>query len=560
MTKRSKGAGFFSGGLFILALAGFLVPLNIATASKVCAYTLQLDGLTTADVRAGLGTNVISSANMVCGFVTTQTTGAGSEEYAKRVTLDVPDMPATAIKLPSYSVSGEVCGPSVVAGGAACTDTVLVAGNSNNWYARGTSLNNVKRDYVSACDAGECPTILLSPFDSVPSHFQGKIWVQSLKWMPNSSTQLVNANAINNTINAFIHNEFHGELYTAKDDVDPLGENTPTDICADAYTVGADKKCWYAASVFGDVGIGFNANGSVKFNGVTFPTSGGKYRHVIAAPPYAFTNGEARRGSFSPKVIYSHHQGTNTSGDPWLYMYAFVSTADLQTDPANPMRLGQCLLRASTANEFNWYAYETGGSPPTLWSNTKRVGSMYSEAAAPENNAFVDRYGSVTGSAYYNCEQLLDVNGDTLGLMTSVVWSTTRSKYVAVFDRGNNGTTGPLGTRDIISRWSSNLYTWDAPTVLLDDVPSLAKAADAGENALQYFSLLDDNGGDVNYESVDDNFYLYYTSYNLKPLHTGTGTAAPIEDSVTAGPLDTGWRYVNDNAHRDLKRVAVKVQ
>jgi hypothetical protein len=129
--------------------------------------------------------------NMRCNEAT------DANETITEKTFDVTDVPVSAVCL--HQTSGT------------CDDVLFVSGNSNNWYGRGSSLDaaHISRDQGNSCYVG-CVTITSSPFDSDPSHFKGKIWVQNIKWMPDASNNV----AIGNELDGIVHNEFHGELYS----------------------------------------------------------------------------------------------------------------------------------------------------------------------------------------------------------------------------------------------------------------------------------------------------------------------------------------------------------
>jgi hypothetical protein len=191
---------------------------------------------------------------------------------------------------------------------------VLFASNSSNFAFVGDSLDSVRRD--------GCRRIFEAPPESAdPADFHGRMWLKAAIEAPDGS------------ILGFIHNEYHGELFSAE-------------YC-DRLHRGSQNTCWYGSSL-----IARSHDGGRSF---VLPKSP---RHVFATLPFRYAIGQGRIGYVSPYPL-SHREGDTTDA-----MYVFFIATRPGSDKA--LRLtrsgskGTCVMRGNGAIASQWRMW--GGS------------------------------------------------------------------------------------------------------------------------------------------------------------------------------------------------------
>lgn len=197
--------------------------------------------------------------------------------------LDVTDVPVSAFRRKDGSV-------------------VVVAGNQNNFFLEGRSVDSAKR--VS------CSSLVEPVNDSKPEDFNARRWLFSLYA---TSYDLVLG---------FVHNEYHGEDFFP----DTCKVSTPF-----------KSECWYASTT-----LVASHDGGFTFETPKPPDN------VIASMPWKFATNKLRAGAMSPKVVGNPKDGM---------VYVMIDYLDINRG----MRAKQCLLRGSGKSFSDWRAWDGKG-------------------------------------------------------------------------------------------------------------------------------------------------------------------------------------------------------
>lgn len=187
---------------------------------------------------------------------------------------DVTDVPVSAFRRADGSV-------------------IVLAGNQNNWYLEGASVNDARRT--------SCNSLILPTNDSDPSHFNARRWVFGL-FAKNDDLVL-----------GFVHNEYHGDDFHPECIVETQ----------------RDYQCWYGSTTLIE-----STDGGFTFTTPDVP------ENVIAALPRRFSVDSRRAGINTPKVV----------GGRDNYVYILVNFLDRDRN----ITAGQCLLRGSGESLNDW--------------------------------------------------------------------------------------------------------------------------------------------------------------------------------------------------------------
>jgi hypothetical protein len=194
--------------------------------------------------------------------------------------LDVTDVPVTAFRRKDGSV-------------------VMLAGNQNNYYLEGPSVDRARRT--------SCASLVKPVNDPDPAKFTARRWLFA-----------IHAKSYDFVL-GFVHNEYHGG-------------NFFTDGCKKSSMNAFE--CWYGA-----VGLVVSRDGGFTFETPNPPDN------VLAAMPFTFATGRKRVGANTPKVVGNPNDGMT---------YVMINYLDRNRD----IRAYQCLLRGS-GKEFNdWRAWD----------------------------------------------------------------------------------------------------------------------------------------------------------------------------------------------------------
>jgi hypothetical protein len=222
-------------------------------------------------------------------------------------------------------------------------------------------------------------------------------------------------------------------------------------------------------------------------NAVTFARSddgGDHFRqppppgHFVAAPPYPYHGDEGRRvGYFNPSNIIER--------DGYYYVMVFAEHQRAQ-------ERGVCLLRTrDLAEPSAWRAWDGSGFEA-------RFANPYREQIEdPERHV---------------CAPVAQDN--LTGLVTSLTRHEGTGLYIALTAGHRAPRPGAEKVTGIFATTSPDLLHWSTPQ-LVWAAPILWRYACDGPAPIFYPSLLDSDTASRNFESVDDQGFIYFTSFNL---------------------------------------------
>lgn len=347
---------------------------------------------------------------------------------------------------------------------------VLLASNNQNYEFVGPTLETVKR----TGDGGDCKHLLKSNFNPDPAAFDGKQWLMGV-FKTASGERL-----------GFVHNEYHGELYT------------DSKLCDRAARTA--HKCWLGSTL-----IAVSNDG-----GQTFHKSE-KYSNVLATPPVVYQVGMGRVGYVAPRVV----RGTNTSDKAIaVFVTALSSNPDIKTakhakdaegaDKARKQRNASCLFVGSGADATRWRGWN---------------GKDFSVTT-------IDPYKTTAKDGEHYCEPVVNF------LIRSVKYVPSKGLYIAI---GTQGSANRKMT-DVVYSVSKDLTSWSVPAVLTATESLNSWKPGDSDTPTSYYSLLDPSSASVNFDTLEDRPYLYYTRYTV----AGDKIVNPIR-RLERVPLKITW-------------------
>ena len=243
---------------------GLMIVLVIALAGPALAEQPAI-------TLAGKPELYLSQADMTC-----DTRGSMSQR-------DVTDVPVTAFRRNDGSV-------------------VVVAGNQNNFYLEGPSVDQATRT--------SCGDLVTSVNDPDPSHFNARRWLFAIHAVDGQH------------VLGFVHNEYHGD------------DHFPDDC---KVSNQRNFECWYGATT-----LVVSKDGGMTFDTPPVPDN------VLAALPWKFSKGKLKAGVTSPKVVGNPHD---------KLVYVMVDDFDLN----RKLVARQCLLRGTGLDLNGWRAWDGKG-------------------------------------------------------------------------------------------------------------------------------------------------------------------------------------------------------
>lgn len=260
------------------------------------------------------------------------------------------------------------------------------------------------------------------------------------------------------TVYAIVHNEY-------------LGKNHP-----DARP-GQCPTATFFECIDVSLTLGVSTDGGVTYRDALEPPA-----HLIATMPYRFDdNGEAT-GIWQPSNLVDR-------GDGYLYMLANVSA--YPTEPGDTLLNWICAMRTDDIADPAAWRY---------WDGSGFDGAFI--------NPYVDDPGPVETAE--NCARV-DFPALSGEMSESIMWSDTLQAYIIA---GGTHEPGNPDDRGIYYSTSTDLIDWTPRRRLMDaPVPGDITLADTMP-FLAYPTLLDHDSPSLNFDTVDDRFYLYTTRFN----------------------------------------------
>lgn len=260
------------------------------------------------------------------------------------------------------------------------------------------------------------------------------------------------------TVYAIVHNEYLGKGHP---DERPGQCPTATSFdCIDASLT-----------------LGVSTDGGATFRDALEPPA-----HLIASMPYRFDDDGRATGIWQPSNLVDR-------GDGFLYMLANVS--GYPTEPGDTLLNWVCAMRTDDIADPTAWRYWDGAGFDGVFTNPYVVDPGPVETA--ETCARVD-FPALSGE-----------------MSESIVWSDVLQAYVIV---GGTHEPGRPDDRGIYYSTSTDLIEWSPRRRLMDaPVPGDITLADTMPFSA-YPTLVDHDSPSLNYDTIDDEFFLYTTRFN----------------------------------------------
>jgi hypothetical protein len=219
-------------------------------------------------------------------------------------------------------------------------------------------------------------------------------------------------------------------------------------------------------------------------NGDTF-TQAPSPNHLVAAFPYPYWPDFGRYGVFSPSNLFAR--------DGYLYTFLLVSQG------VREQGQGVCLMRTREADlddPKSWRAWDGTGF-------NSRFINPYLESGEPIRR--------------HTCQP---VDFDSIGTMQrSIVYNTDLGKYILTGVAGKFDSVRGEDVSGFYYSTSDDLIHWSEKQLLME--VELQQTHLCGDPDVRvYPSFIDHNSPSRNFETIDNNTYLYYTIFHYTPQCT----------------------------------------
>lgn len=256
------------------------------------------------------------------------------------------------------------------------------------------------------------------------------------------------------TIYAIIHNEYRGHMHNAE---------RPGQCPSGDYLTCLDTSLTMAIST----------DGGASYHDIAEPPN-----HLAATLPYVFNDQGVPSGLRQPSNILKGPDG---------YFYVFSNVSDYPETPGDFPPQWACVMRTDNLDDPSSWRY---------WD-----GSGF-------NAVFVNPYVEAVGPDAPKCAPPKDPDL-AAGLVESVTYNTVLEKYVAVGI--SNHPTDPEPMWGVYYSTSDDLIDWSQRKLLIE-LPIVASVTNPDTDMLYAFPvLLDPDSPSRNFDTTDDQFYLYIT-------------------------------------------------
>ncbi|NOH13431.1 MAG: hypothetical protein HND51_17475 [Chloroflexi bacterium] len=290
------------------------------------------------------------------------------------------------------------------------------------------------------------------------------------------------------TIYAIMHNEYRGDTHTAtRPGQCPSGDRL---TCLDT-----------------SVTMAISTDGGDSFYDILEPPN-----HMVATMPYVFNDEGVPSGLRQPSNIIK---------GPDDYFYVFTNISDYPVFPGDFPPQWVCAMRTDDLSDPSSWRF---------WNGEDFTGQ------------FVNPYVEELGPSTPKCAPLA-VEQLTGGIQESIVYSSTLERYVMV-----GFTNPPTGGTNLGYYYSlsEDLIHW-TPRELILELPGTYTVEDNSKDLFYaYPTLLDPDSQSLNFDTVDDQFYLYITRFNQGITLDRDLVRFPLELTVTDYPAPEPWLFDTD--------------
>jgi hypothetical protein len=292
-----------------------------------------------------------------------------------------------------------------------------------------------------------------------------------------------------NTIYGIVHNEYRGDTHNAaRPGQCPSGDRL---TCLDTSVTEV-----------------ISTDGGESFHDILDPPN-----HMVATMPYTFNDQGVPSGLRQPSNIIQDKDG---------YFYVFTNISDYPTNPTDFPPQWVCVMRTNDLSD------------PSSWRFWDGEGF---------SGKFVNPYIETVGPDTPKCAPLEkeDLSGS---LNESVTYNTALGRYIMIGYSYHPIAADP--TWGYYYSLSDDLVHWTRRKLLLELPGENAVDNSATDTFYAYPSLMDPDSPSMNFQTSDENAYLYVTRFNNGVTLDRDLIRFPVQIAPPVYPVPTSWRFDSD--------------
>jgi hypothetical protein len=291
------------------------------------------------------------------------------------------------------------------------------------------------------------------------------------------------------TIYGIVHNEYRGDTHSAaRPGQCPSGDRL---TCLDT-----------------SVTMVISTDGGDSYDDILDPPN-----HMVATLPYTFNDQGVPSGLRQPSNIIQDEDG---------YFYVYTNISDYPVDPADFPPQWVCAMRTNNISDPSSWRF---------WDGENFSGQ------------FVNPYLEETGPDTSKCAPLEmdDLSGS---LNESVTYNTALGRYIMFGYSYHPIAADP--TWGYYYSLSDDLVHWSRRKLLLELPGENAVANSATDTFYAYPSFMDPDSPSMNFQTSDENAYLYVTRFNNGVTLDRDLIRFPVKITPPVYPVPTSWRFDSD--------------
>jgi hypothetical protein len=293
-----------------------------------------------------------------------------------------------------------------------------------------------------------------------------------------------------NTIYAIVHNEYRGDTHnTARPNQCPSGDRLTCLDTSVTEVISTDR--------------------GASFHDILEPPN-----HMVATMPYTFNDQGVPSGLRQPSNIIQDKDG---------YFYVYTNISDYPEDPADFPPQWVCVMRTDDLSD------------PASWRFWDGEGF---------NGQFVNPYLEETGPDTPKCAPL-EIDDLSGSLNESVTYNTALGRYIMIGYSFHPTATDP--TWGYYYSLSDDLVHWTQRKLLLELPGENAVDNSATDTFYAYPSFMDPDSQSMNFQTSDENAYLYVTRFNNGVTLDRDLIRFPVQITPPLYPVPGSWRFDSDS-------------
>jgi hypothetical protein len=291
------------------------------------------------------------------------------------------------------------------------------------------------------------------------------------------------------TIYGIVHNEYRGDTHNAaRPGQCPSGDRL---TCLDTSVTEV-----------------ISTDGGESFHDILDPPN-----HMVATMPYTFNDQGVPSGLRQPSNIIQDKDG---------YFYVYTNISDYPPNPSQFPPQWVCVMRTNDLSD------------PASWRFWDGEGF---------NGQFVNPYIETTGPDTSKCAplEMEDLSGS---LNESVTYNTVLGRYMLIGYSYHPTAADP--TWGYYYSLSDDLVHWTQRKLLLELPGENAVDNSATDTFYAYPSFMDPDSPSMNFQTSDENAYLYVTRFNNGVTLDRDLIRFPVKTTPPIYPVPSSWRFDSD--------------